>query len=33
VRTTCSILFGVEMADPRDSAEHAYTMIADARFE
>ena len=33
VRTTCTVLFGLEMADPRDRAEHAFTMIADARFE
>jgi glycosyltransferase involved in cell wall biosynthesis len=33
VRTTCTVLFSVDLVDPRDLAEHAYTMIADARFE
>lgn len=33
VRTTCTAVFGVEMADPRDSCEHALMMIKDARFE
>jgi hypothetical protein len=33
VRTTCTVLFSVDLVDPRDLAEHTYTMIADARFE
>ena len=32
-RANCTIVFGVEMADPGDSAEHAFVMVADARFE
>jgi hypothetical protein len=33
VSTTCTVLFGVDLVDPRDSAEGAHVMIADARFE
>jgi hypothetical protein len=32
MRTTCTVVLAVEMADPRDNAKNAYVRISDPRF-
>ena len=32
MRTTCTVVLAVEMADPRDSADHAYVRISEPQF-